>query len=239
VEPVAERGFGLASPGKLSDGARPLPIVFCVRCGSQVAEGSRFCPHCGTQVVPGPPNVPLASVPQPSTGLLTGVPHLVMFRDKLAMHSGFQIQDPSGKPLGEIRGGARDLLGGLTLLDTDRRVVLGLRAASGHGLQFGVTIHDANGAPLATLQPKTGFTSQKWGIMVGTTEPMLLAIEVGGLRYHIEEVGTGRVLATADRPMAVRLSRTDIQIPELQGVDRRIVIGSMIAAAFFTIRGSI
>ena len=188
---------------------------------------------------PGAQNAPLASVPQPMSDSLTRVPHLVLLRDKLAMHSGFQIQDPSGRPVGEISGGAPGLLSGLTLLDTDRRVVLCLQAARGQGPRFGVMIQDATGRVLATMQPKTSFGSQKWGISVGTAEPMMLVIDVGGLHYHLEEAGTGRVLATADRQMAVRTSRTDIQIPEVPDMDHRIVIGSMIAAAFFTIRGSI
>jgi hypothetical protein len=170
---------------------------------------------------------------------MTSAPHLVLLRDKLALRTNFQIQDPSGKPLGEITGSAQGLLSGLTLLDTERRAVLALKVVREHGLRFGVMIYDANGAALATLQPKTSFGSQKWGILVGTSEPMMLVINMGGLHYHIEEAGTARVLATADRQMAVRESRTDILIPGLPDVDRRIVTGAMIAAAFFTIRGSI
>lgn len=160
-----------------------------------------------------------------------------MLRDKLAMQVGFQIQDLSGSPLGETSGSLLGLSGPLTVFDTDRRVVLGLKAARVHGAQFGISIHDAAGTELATLLPKTSFTSQKWGVSVGSAETLMLVIKNPGLHYQVEEAGTGKVLATGDRTMAVRISKTEIEISESTGVDRRILLGAMIAAANITIRG--
>ncbi len=166
---------------------------------------------------------------------LTSVSHLVMLWDKLAMHPGFQIQDPSGRPLGETSGGILGLSNELTVFDTDRRVVLGLTVAIEHRLPFGFLIHDATGAVLATLRPKTSFGSQKFGISIDAAEAMLLIIKSSWLHYEIEDAGTGRVLATADRKMAVRISRTEIDISESQELDHRIVIGSMIMASYVTL----
>ncbi len=211
--------------------------MFCTRCGNPVPEGSRFCTQCGQPAGPAGPDAPLAGAPASSPAPLTGASHLVLLRDKLAMQVGFQIQDPSGRPLGGTSGGLLGLSGPLTLFDADRRAVLELRAARVRGAQFGISIHDPAGTELATLLPKSSFMSQKWGISVGATEPLVLVIKNPGLQYQVEEAGTGKVVATADRTMAVRTSKTEVEIAESPGVDRRIVLGAMIAAANFTIRG--
>jgi uncharacterized protein YxjI len=213
--------------------------VYCPRCGSPISEGAQFCTGCGNRLGSGVADVPLASAPLPNSDSLTSVPRLVLLRDKLAIGSGFQIQDPSGTPLGEIPGSAAGLLSGLTLLGSDKRVVLRLRAGRGAGLRYGVMIQDASGETLAVMQPMTGLGSQKWEVSVGMTRPMVLKIDLGGLRYHLEDASTGKVVASADRQMAVRTSRTDVQVTEVRDVDRRIVIGSMIAGAFISIRGSL
>lgn len=211
--------------------------MFCTRCGSQVAEGSAFCARCGAPTAAGSGTTLVGGSPTAASPM-TRVSDLVMLRDKLVASSGFQVQDPSGRALGEIRGGAPELLSGLTLLDSEHQIVLRLQALREHGLQFGVTISDATGATLATLHPKTSFGAQKWGISIGGSEAMILVVEMSALHYRIEDAKTGAVVASADREMALRLSRTRVRFAEAPGVDRRIVLGSMTAAAFFTIRGT-
>ena len=141
VDPIASRLETCPiRTGQLSVGTHLFQIVFCTQCGSPIAEGSQFCTRCGNPTGPVLPSAPLPGTPQAMPVPLTSVSHLVMLWDKLAMHPGFRIQDPSGRPLGETSGGILGLSNELTVFNTDRRVVLGLTVAIEHRLPFGFLI---------------------------------------------------------------------------------------------------
>lgn len=203
--------------------------MFCASCGAPLPEGAQFCLSCGNPVGPsiaGPPPLDLSGA---VTSPLTSASHLVMLWDKLGWTRNYQFQDESGTPLGETRAeGTLPLR--YTLLDNRGQVVLTLDAVREHGLAFAHLIHDAAGTVLASLRVKSSFMSRRYGITVGQTEGWYLVTDATGYRYQIEEGGSEQVLATGIREMALRTSRTTIDIREGTSLDHRIVLGSMIFA---------
>ena len=114
--------------------------------------------------------------------------------------------------------------------------MLVLDAVRERGLEFAHLIRNAAGTVLASLRVKSSFMSRRYGITVEGTEGMFLTTDAAGYRYQIEEAGTGNVLATGLREMALRTSRTTIEIPEGTRLDHRIVLGSMILAEYDSTR---
>ncbi len=211
--------------------------VFCTVCGSPAPEGAQFCSNCGSPAQRVGSDPPLASS-SPTMGVpLTSARHFVLLFDTLALRMAFQIQDPSGKPLGEAQGGnLAPVSGAFTVVDNDQKVVLVLDSARERGLNFVFRIHDSSGTVLATLRPKSSFMSRKYSISVGSDEVLLLTTDAPGLHYQISEIRSGAVLATGSRALALRTSRTEVTLPEGHGTDPRILLGTMILACSFTIR---
>jgi hypothetical protein len=210
--------------------------MFCIRCGNPTAEGAPTCPRCGAPVGPGAISpVPLPSSDSGADSPLTTLPHLVMLWDKLSLLTNFQFVDSAGTPLGGTVGEIAFPLK-YTLFDANQRLVLVLDAARVRGLLFQYLIHDATGAVLASLQVKSSFLSRKYGITVNGIESMLLTTDAMGYHYQIEAAGSGTVLATGVRTMALRTSRTEIQISPTTDLDHRIVLGSMILACYLSTR---
>ena len=201
--------------------------MFCSHCGTAIPDDARFCPKCGVGVGPGPTEGPLTTSSPASA--LTTASQLVMVWDKLAMIRNYRFEDGAGNPLGTTQGQVAFPLK-YTLLDSEGKVVLVLDGGREHGLQFAYWVHDANGAVLATFRVRSSFMSRRYGITVGGTERYLLWTDATGYQYRVEELGTSRVLATGTRTMAVRWSRTQIEIGEGSELDHRIVLGSMILA---------
>jgi hypothetical protein len=208
--------------------------MFCSRCGSPIVEGAPTCPRCGTPVGPVAPGEapPLRSSTEAESPL-TSLSHLVMQWDKLALHVNFQFSDPAGTLVGETVG---EMVFPLkyTLFDTDRRAVLVLDGVRVRGLLYDYLIHDPTGAVLASLRVKSSFLSRKYGITVGGRETMLLSSDAAGYAYQIEAAGSGTVLATGNRAMAIRIARTEIDISPAPDLDHRIVLGSMILISYLT-----
>lgn len=214
----------------------PGLFVFCTRCGGPIPEGAQSCPACGNPVGPVTASAPpLVSSADVAESPLTTLPHLVMLWDKLQFITNFQFVDAAGQPLGETVGEIAFPLK-YTLWDAARRPVLVLDAARVRGLQFDFLIHLPTGEVLASLRVKSSFMSRKYGITVGGNETMLLTTDAAGYRYQIEQAGSGLVLATGTRAMALRTSRTEIDISPAASVDHRIVLGSMILACYLSTR---
>jgi hypothetical protein len=152
-----------------------------------------------------------------------------MLWDKLAMMRNYRFEDEVGTPLGAARGELTFPIR-YTLLDAQGRAVLVLDGGRERGLRLAYWVRDPSGAVLATFRIKSSFLSRRYGITVGGAERYLLWTDATGYQYRIEEAGTARVLATGSRTMALRTSRTRIQIANESTLDRRIVLGGMILA---------
>jgi len=219
--------------------------VFCTRCGSPLPEDARFCPRCGNPVGNGTPSAPAASSAAALPTALTLAPHLVLVWDKLALHAGFQIQDPSGTTLGATQGGlfGLSLSNELKVLDSAQQVVLVLRTGKvappgEHGLHLGITMSDAAGAEICTVRPMTTFGPLRFEVWIGAAPSMVLVLPGMQLHDRLEEAGSGRLLASSDRQMALRTSRTVVEISETPGLDHRIVIGAMLLATYLSLRNT-
>ncbi|HTW55472.1 MAG TPA: zinc ribbon domain-containing protein [Thermoplasmata archaeon] len=201
--------------------------MFCPHCGAAVPDGTLFCPACGTGLGPRGAAAPLAA---PSAGSpLASAAHLVMVWDKLALSRNYRFEDAAGTVLGEAQAEFAFPLR-YTVTDPQGQVVLVLDGGRERLLQVAYWVHDANGAVLATFRVKSSVLSRRYGITVGDVERYLLWTDATGYQYRIEEVGSARVLATAARAMAVRTSRTQIDIVDDAELDRRVVLGGMILA---------
>lgn len=209
--------------------------MYCSACGQPIDPAALFCPACGARVSPSPGGPPLfsSSVPPPSD--LTTLSHLVLVWDKLTTVENYQLQDPSGRPLGRAVGEIGFPVK-YTVVDEGGRVVLHIDAKRAHGLLFDLLIHDAEGTVLATLHPESSVMSRKYGLSVGGQEGWLLTTDAMGYHYQVEEVAGGRVLATGDRKPALRTSTTEIVMADGQPLDHRVVIGAMILACYLTTR---
>jgi hypothetical protein len=158
-----------------------------------------------------------------------------MVLTKSALLEHFQFNDPSGKPVGETQGeGVFPVK--YTLLDDRQRVVLVANAERVRGLEFDFVLRDATGAVIATMEPKSSFMSRKYGVKVDGQEVLLLNCDSTGSRCQLEEVGSGRVLASSSRDwkFASSTSVTQIDVSEAAAVDHRIVIGTILLETYLS-----
>ena len=214
---------------------RDLPM-FCTVCGHPVDPTAQFCTNCGTKVPVSTGDAPPAPALPPRSSDLTRLPHLVMVWDKFSLVMNFQFQDPYGRPLGGTQGELAFPVK-YTLFDETGQAVLMVDAQRVRGLHFEFVIHDASGAALASLHVESSVLSRRYGLSVGGQENWALTTDAMGYHYQVEEVASGRALATAERRPAVRTSTTEISIADGQPLDHRIILGAMILAGYFTLRG--
>ena len=209
--------------------------MLCQNCGKPVGDGDRFCQNCGKTLQL--ENVDTAAVrasPAPDSPL-TSLNHLLMLWDKFAFHLNYQFQDLSGMLLGETKGEMKFPLK-YTLFDTNQQPVLIVDGVRTKGLLYSYLIHDAAGNILVSLNQKNSFMSRKYGITKDGIEVMLLTTDSAGANYKIEDANRGTVLASGYRHMALKTSKTEIDISETENVDHRIVLGGMILACYLSTR---
>jgi hypothetical protein len=204
-------------------------MMNCPQCGTPASPGANFCARCGRAFAPssGP-----AGAPSPPSSLLR-LSHLSLVWDQLSLLPNFEFRDPNGGVVGTTQG-KRALPIWYALSDEAQRPVLLVDGVRAHGLNFDFRIVEPSGQVLATFRLKSSLLSRKYGITVGGAESMLLETDATGHHWQIVEGEGGPVVATGVRAPALRTATTQIDIPDGPTVDRRIVLGGMILAAYLT-----
>ena len=109
-----------------------------------------------------------------------------------------------------------------TLFDTNQQPVLIVDGVRTKGLLYTYLIHDAAGNVLVSLRQKNSFMSRKYVITKDGAEVMLLTTDSAGANYKMEDANSGTVIASGYRHMALKTSKTEIDISETENVDHRI-----------------
>lgn len=147
------------------------------------------------------------------------------------MPRNFQFEDPSGTPLGETRG-EFGVLPKYTVVDSAGTTVFGIDSRWNRGRGIDLRVLDPTGAVLAVLRAESSFLSRRFAIVVGENEGWSLRADATGYQYTVEEAGNVIPIATGIRKMALRTSRTTIDISPTANLDRRVILAAMVLAVF-------
>lgn len=209
--------------------------MLCQNCGEPVGEGNRFCQNCGKALQLADAILPAVRASPAPDAPLTSLNHLVMMWDKLAFHLNYKFQDSSGMLLGETKGEMEFPLK-YTLFDTNQQPVLAEDGVRSKGLLYTCLIHDAAGNVLVSLKQKNSLMSRKYVITKDGAEVMLLTTDSARANYKMGDANIGSVIASGYRHIALKTSKTEIDISETENVDHRIVLGGMILACYLSAR---
>ncbi|HTT73692.1 MAG TPA: zinc ribbon domain-containing protein [Thermoplasmata archaeon] len=205
--------------------------MFCPRCGRPLEGGEQFCPGCGNPLAPALSEATAPPGPPELPALLT-TPELVMVRDREGGWVTFRFEDGSGRILGATRAEPGFPLH-YTLLDDEHRPILHLDGVRERGLQYTYRILGPDGGLLASLAPQTSVLSRKYGVSVGGQPSLLLATNATGSDYALTTEPGGATVATGAGSGLLH-ARTAVTVAGEASVDRRIVLGAMILAGYFT-----